>query len=139
MEVPLLGRRYAYDILRLLQERKCTFTRLWTKLAISKTTLSTTLQDLVEEGLVSKKAIGQYTVYRLTEKGNKVLSKYPHDEDAILNRLTNYVLEKLEDQGYLDKYSDMQLEEVSQNIREKAKQALAEMTKTFEETLRGSE
>lgn len=131
-----MGRRYAYDILRLLQERKSTFTRLLTELTISRTTLSTTLQDLVEEGLVSKKAIGRYTVYRLTEKGNGVLGQYPPREDAMLDHLTRYVLGKLEKKGYLNKYSEVQRKEVSQDIREKAKQVLIEITRTIEETLR---
>jgi len=138
MEVPLLGKTYANDLLGVLVRGKSTFTGLLNEMKVSRTTLSNTLQALVDEGYVSKEAIGRYTVYRITEKGFQTLEPQPKVEDVLLEHLTDYVYKRLEERGMLERY-DVDRRELSGDIQKHAEKLLGEIVESVERTIREGE
>jgi len=138
LEVPLLGKMYAYDLLKILGRNKLTFTGLLNEMEISRTTLSNTLQALVNEGYVSKEAIGRYTVYHITEKGFRTLKTESQIEDVLSDRLIDYVLKRLMDKGLLERY-EIDRKELSEDIGKRAKRLLKEMVESVEESIKEEE
>lgn len=138
MEVPLLGKTYAYDLLKVLEKEKLTFTRLLNEMKVSRTTLSNTLQALVKEDYVSKEAIGRYTVYRLTEKGLETLQSHSKIEDVLSDRLTDYVLKRLKEKGLLARY-EIDRKALSEDIRKRTKKLLKEIVETVEKSIEEGE
>jgi DNA-binding PadR family transcriptional regulator len=124
---PLLGREYAYPVLRALGENgQATFTGLLTELDISRATLSVTLQDLVKQSYVHKETLGKYSIYRLKEKGSQELARRGGSEPFI-ERLALYIFEKMRDKGQVE--PDAEREEVLAAIREKAHELIDQVAK----------
>ena len=138
MEVPFLGKTYAYDLLEILGRGKLTFTGLLDEIKVSRTTLSNTLQALVDEGYVSKEVIGRYTVYRITEKGLQTLKPQSRIEEVLLRHLTDYVLRRLKERGLLEHY-EIDREELSEDIRKRTQTLLKEIVERVEESIKGDE
>jgi len=138
MEVPLLGKTYAYDLLEVLVRGKLTFTGLLNEMKVSRTTLSNTLQALVDKGYVSKEVIGRYTVYRLTEKGLETLKPHSKIEDALLEHLTDYVLKRLREKGLLERY-EIDRNELSEDISKRAQKHLKEIVESIETSIKEGE
>ena len=135
MEVPLLGKTYAYDLLKVLGRGKLTFTGLLNEMKVSRTTLSNTLQALVDEGYVSKEVIGRYTVYRLTDKGLETLQPRSQIEDVLLERLTDYVLKRLTERGLLKQY-EIDRKELSEDIQKHVQKLLREIVENVEKSIK---
>jgi len=135
MEVPLLGKTYAYDLLNVLGKGKLTFTGLLNEIKISRTTLSNTLQALVDEGYVSKEVIGRYTVYRISEKGLRTLQPQPQIEDVLSERLTDYVFKRLKERGLLEQY-EIDRKELSEDIQKRAQKLLKEIVESVEKSIK---
>jgi len=135
VDVPLLGKAYAYDLLTVLGRGKLTFTGLLNEMKVSRTTLSNTLQALVDEGYVSKEVIGRYTVYRLTDKGLETLQPRSQIEDVLLERLTDYVLKRLTEKGLLERY-EVDRKELSEDIQKHAQKLLREIVESVEKSIR---
>ena len=135
MRVPLLGKAYAYDLLTVLGRGRLTFTGLLNDMKVSRTTLSNTLQALVNEDYVSKEAIGKYTVYRLTEKGLETLQPRSQIEDVLLERLTDYVLKRLAEKGLLEQY-EIDRKELSEDIQKHAQKLLREIVESVEKSIK---
>ena len=138
MRVPLLGKAYAYDLLTVLGRRRLTFTGLLNDMKVSRTTLSNTLQALVDEGYVSKEAIGRYTVYRLTEKGLETLQPRSQIEDVLLEHLTDYVLKRLTEKRLLERY-EVNRKELSEDIQKHAQKLLKEIVESIEKSIKEGE
>jgi len=138
VDVPLLGKAYAYDLLTVLGRGKLTFTGLLNEMKVSRTTLSNTLQALVDEGYVSKEVIGRYTVYRLTDKGLETLQPRSQIEDVLLERLTDYVLERLTERDLLKQY-EVDRKELSEDIQKHAQKLLKEMVESIERSIKEEE
>ncbi len=134
MEVPLLGRTYAFDLLRVLAGGRLTFTGLLNEVKVSRTTLSNTLQALADEGYVSKEAIGRYTVYRISEKGIQTLQLRSQTDGALLEHLTDYVLKRLKERGLLQQY-DVDRRELSEEIQKRTHKLLKEIVEDVEKTI----
>jgi len=135
MEVPLLGKTYAYDLLKVLGKGKLTFTGLLNETKVSRTTLSNTLQALVDEGYVSKEVIGRYTVYRISEKGLRTLQPQPQIEDVLSERLTEYVLKRLKERGLLEQH-EVDRKELSEDIQKRAQKLLKEIVESVEKSIK---
>jgi len=135
VEVPLLGKAYAYDLLTALGRGKLTFTGLLNEMKVSRTTLSNTLQALVDEGYVSKEVVGRYTVYRLTEKGLETLQPGSQIEEGLLERLTDYVLKRLTERGLLKQY-EIDRKELSEDIQKHAQKLLREIVENVEKSIK---
>lgn len=134
MRVPLLGREYAYPVLRALGEnRQATFTGLLSELDVSRATLSATLQDLVDQDYVQKETLGKYSIYSLKEKGSRELTRATGSE-PIIERLAIYIYEKMRDKGQVK--SDAEREEVLAAIREKAQQLVEQVAANAAELLK---
>jgi len=138
LEVPLLGKTYAYDLLKILGRNRLTFTRLLNEMKISRTTLSNTLQALVNEGYVNKKVIGRYTVYRITEKGYQTLKPESQVEGVLLRHLNDYVLKRLREKGLLKHY-EIDEKELSEDIRKRAQKLLREIVESVERSIKEGE
>ena len=137
MRVPLLGREYAYPVLRALGEnRQATFTGLLSELDVSRATLSATLQDLVDQDYVQKETLGKYSIYSLKEKGSRELTRATGSE-PIIERLAIYIYEKMRDKGQVK--SDAEREEVLAAIREKAQQLVEQVAANAAELLKEKE
>ncbi len=120
VNVPLLGRMYAGDILEALSEaRELTFTSLLRQVDVCRRTLSLTLKDLVDEGLVVKRSRGKYSYYGITEKGMEVLSAYSGsgDKDFMVERITQLSLRTLKTMGILEENQDITEEQLTQITR----------------------
>ena len=120
VNVPLLGRMYAGDILEALSEaRELTFTSLLSQVGVCRRTLSLTLKDLVDEGLVVKRLQGKYSYYGITEKGMEVLSVYsgPGDTNLMVERITQLSLRTLKTMGILEENKDTTEEQLMQMTR----------------------
>jgi len=135
VRVPLLGKAYAYDLLTVLGRGRLTFTGLLNDMKVSRTTLSNTLQALVDEGYVSKEAIGRYTVYRLTEKGLETLQPRSQIEDILLDRLTEYVLKRLTERDLL-KQCEVDRKELSEDIQKHVQKLLREIVESVEKSIK---
>jgi len=131
----LLGRTYALDLLKILGEGKFTFTSLLNEMKISRTTLSSTLQDLVEENYVSKETIGKYTVYRITEKGLEALQPRSQSFDAPLKQLTDYVAQRLREKGLFDRY-EIDETELKEDVRKHVERLLKEILEDVEKSMK---
>jgi len=138
VEVPLLGKTYAYDLLKVLGRGKLTFTGLLNEMKVSRTTLSNTLQALVNEGHVSKETIGRYTVYRLTGKGLETLQPRSQIEDVLLEHLTDYVLKRLTEKRLLERY-EVNRKELSEDIQKHAQKLLKEIVESIEKSIKEGE
>lgn len=138
MEVPLLGKMYAHDVLSILGRGKFTFTGLLNEVKVSRATLSNTLQALVDEGYVSKEAIGKYTVYRITEKGFQTLQPKSQIEDVLLKRLTDYVVQRLEERGLFEQF-EIDEKELSEDIQKRAHKLMKEMIENLEKSIKERE
>jgi len=138
VEVPLLGKAYAYDLLKVLGRGKLTFTGLLNEMKVSRTTLSNTLQALADEGYVSKETIGRYTLYRLTEKGLQTLQPPSQTEDVLLEHLTDYVLKRLKEKGLLEQY-EVDRKELSEDIQKHAQKLLKEIVESIEKSIKEGE
>lgn len=130
MEVPFLGKTYALDLLKILGRGKSTFTGLLNELRISRTTLTNTLQALVDEEYIHKETVGRYTVYRITEKGYEVLQPSSEVSDVLLQHLTDYVATRLEERGLFDKY-EIDEKELAEEIEKQAKRLLRDMVENI--------
>ena len=135
MEVPFLGKTYALDLLKILGTGKFTFTGLLNELKISRTTLTNTLQTLVEEGYVNRKTIGRYAVYRITQKGASVLQPTSEIGDVLLNKLTDYVAKRLEERGLSENF-DIDEKELSEEIQKHVQKLLPEMVERIENSIK---
>jgi len=102
---------------------------------VSRTTLSNTLQALVDEGYASKEVIGRYTVYHLTKKGLETLQPRSQIEDVLLERLTDYVLKRLTEKGLLERY-EVDRKELSEDIQKHAQKLLREIVESVEKSIR---
>ena len=135
MEIPLLGREYAFPLLEALEKKgRTTFTGLLTELELSRATLSATLQDLVDEGYVQKETVGKYSVYRLKEKGFSELTRRSGGEH-IIERLALHIYDKMNSQGRLERWQ-AEREEILDTIREKARQLVEQVATSVTESLR---
>lgn len=135
MEVPFLGKTYAYGLLEILGRGKLTFTGLLNELKVSRTTLSNTLQALVHEGYATKEVVGRYTVYRITEKGLQTLDPHSQIEDVLSSHLTDYVLKRLKKRGLLEQY-EIDRKELSEDIRKRTQRILKEIVESVEESIK---
>jgi len=138
MEVPFLGKTYAFDLLEVLGRGKLTFTGLLNEMKVSRTTLSNTLQALVDEGYVSKEVIGRYTIYRISEKGLQTLQPQTQIEGILLERLTDYVLKRLKERGLLEQY-EVDRKELSEDIQKYAQKLLKEIVESVERSIKKGE
>jgi len=138
MEVPFLGKTYAFDLLEVLGRGKLTFTGLLNEMKVSRTTLSNTLQALVDEGYVSKEIIGRYTIYRISEKGLQTLQPQTQIEGILLERLTDYVLKRLKERGLLEQY-EVDRKELSEDIQKYAQKLLKEIVESVERSIKKGE
>jgi len=138
VEVPFLGKTYAYDLLKLLRSGKLTFTGLLNEMKVSRTTLSNTLQALVDEGYVSREFIGRYTVYRISKKGLQTLQPRTQIEGVLLEHLTGYVLRRLEEKGLLEQF-EVDGKELSEDIQKHAQKLLKEIVESVEKSIKEGE
>jgi len=141
VNVPLLGRMYAGDILEALSEAKeLTFTSLLRQVGVCRRTLSLTLRDLVDEGLVVKRSRGKYSYYGITEKGMEVLSVYSGSGDTnfIVERITQLSLRTLKTMGILEKNQGMTEEQLMQITRGKVVEFIEKLREEASKPLKGS-
>jgi len=138
LPIPFLGKTYAYDLLKVLGRGNLTFTGLLNEMKVSRTTLSNTLQALVDEGYVSKEVIGRYTVYRISEKGLQTLHPQPQIDGVLLEHLTDYVLKRLKERGLLEQY-EVDRKELSEDIEKHAKKLLKEIVESVEKSIKEGE
>ena len=130
----MLGKMYAHDVLSILGRGKFTFTGLLNEVKVSRATLSNTLQALVDEGYVSKEAIGRYSVYRITEKGFQTLEPQSKIEVVLLERLTDYVYKRLEERGMLEQY-DVDKNELKEDVQKHAQKLLKQIVESVEKAI----
>ena len=133
-----MGKTYANDLLRVLGRGDLTFTGLLNEMKVSRTTLSSTLQALVDEGYVSKEAIGRYMVYRISEKGLQTLHPPRQIEGVLLEHLTDYVLKRLEERGLLQQY-EVDRKELIEDAQKHAKKLLKEIVESIEKSIKEEE
>jgi len=121
VNTPLLGRRYAGDILTALSEaRELTFTYLLHEVSTCRRTLSLTLTDLLDEGLVVKRSRGKYSYYSITERGMEILSAHSGSRDNfIVERITQLSLKTLKNMGLLEENEDITEEQLTHITRRK--------------------
>ncbi|MFB0522151.1 MAG: winged helix-turn-helix domain-containing protein [Candidatus Bathyarchaeia archaeon] len=124
---------YAFDLLKALERGKFTFTGLLDEIQVSRATLSSTLQALVDEGYVNKQAIGRYTVYRITQRGLDVIQPSSEISNVLLGHLTKYVARRLEERGLLKKH-DVDKKELSEEIEKHAQRLLKDMIENIEKS-----
>jgi len=137
MDAPLLGREYAYPVLKALGEKgQATFTGLLTELDISRATLSATLQDLVDQSYVRKETMGKYSIYRLEEKGSRELTKRGGGE-PVIERLILHIYGKMKEKGQVE--PDAEREEVLAAIREKAQELIEQIAASAAKLLKENE
>jgi DNA-binding HxlR family transcriptional regulator len=133
MEIPLLGREYAFPVLKALGKMgQSSFTGLLTELDISRATLSATLHELVNEGYIQKKTLGKYSVYRLEERGSQELTI--RNGDPVVEQLVSYIYEKMKSKGQIE--SNTEKDEVLIAIREKAHEHIEQIVTGATETLK---
>lgn len=141
VNVPLLGRMYAGDILEALSEaRELTFTSLLRHVGVCRRTLSLTLRDLVDEGFVVKRSRGKYSYYGITEKGSKVLSAYlgSGNTEFIVERITKLSLRTLKTMGILKEKQDITEEQLMQMTRRKVVEFIRKLREDASKRLRDS-
>ena len=133
MDIPLLGREYAFPVLKTLGKKgQSTFTGLLTELDISRATLSATLHRLVHEGYIQKETIGKYSVYRLEERGSQELTI--RNGDPVVEQLVNYIYEKMKSKGQIE--SNTEKDEVLIAIREKTHEHIEQIVTGATETIK---
>lgn len=138
MEVPLLGKTYALNLLKVLGKGKFTFTGLLNEVKVSRATLTDTLQALVKENYVSRETVGRYTVYRIANKGLNVLQPGLQVSNDLLTNLTDYVTKRLEERGLFDKY-EVEEQELCEEIQKQAQKLLREMVENIERSIKKGE
>jgi len=141
VNVPLLGRMYAGDILEALSEaRELTFTSLLRQVGVCRRTLSLTLRDLVDEGLIVKRSQGKYSYYGISEKGVEVLSAYSgsSDTDFVVERITQLSLRTLKNMGVLEKNEDMTEKQLMQITRGKVVEFIEKLREEASKQLKGN-
>ena len=96
-------RTFAFSLLdELATEGELTFGELLTTVGSSRATLSTTLVELGDEGLVRKRRLGRRTFYALTGNGARALTELPVQRMMIDDRITNLVGRRLTTLGGWD-------------------------------------
>lgn len=86
----------------LATEGELTFGELLTTVGPSRATLSNTLVELHQDGLVRKRRLGRRTFYTLTSAGARALTETPVEERLLDDRITNLVSRRLTDAGGWD-------------------------------------
>jgi DNA-binding HxlR family transcriptional regulator len=136
MDIPLLGREYAFPVLQALGKNgQSTFTGLLTELDISRATLSATLHELVHEGYIQKKTLGKYSVYSLKERGSQELST--RTENPVIEQLATYIYETMKSKGQIE--SNTEKDEVLIAIRKKTLELIEQIVTDATETLKEKE
>ena len=141
VNVPLLGRMYAGDILEALSEaRELTFTSLLRQVGVCRRTLSLTLKGLVDEGLVVKRLQGKYSYYGITEKGMEVLSAYSGsgDTNLMVERITQLSLRTLKNMGILEENQDTTEEQLMQITRRRVVEFIRKLKEDASKQLQAS-
>jgi len=134
MEVPFLGKTYAYDILKTLGKEKFTFSGLLKQMKVSRTTLNKTLQTLMAESYVSRENIGRYTIYRITEKGLQILQPDSNIKDLLSEHLTDYILKKLQEKKLLEKY-EIDKKVLTEEIQVQTQKFLEEIIRKIQKSI----
>ena len=133
MDIPLLGREYAFPVLKTLGKKgKSTFTGLLNELDISRATLTATLHELVHEGYIQKKTLGKYSVYSLKERGSQELTI--RTGDPVVEQLVSYIYETMKRKGEIE--SNTEKDEVLIAIREKTHEHIEQIVSGVTETLK---
>jgi DNA-binding transcriptional ArsR family regulator len=102
-EETLERRTFAFSLLdELATEGELTFGELLTTVGSSRATLSTTLVELGDEGLVRKRRLGRRTYYAITDNGARALTEVPVQRMMIDDRITNLVGRRLTTLGGWD-------------------------------------
>ena len=122
-----LGRVYSLHILDILQgSEESTFKNIIDELGISPNTLSHTLKDLVEEGLVDRRVYGRSSYYSITDKGKKAFKQQRKGPQFDIDRMTQLVAKRLREKGVLEKYQ-VPNEQLMQAIRKKVQRFMDEV------------
>ncbi|MFW9786773.1 MAG: transcriptional regulator [Candidatus Thorarchaeota archaeon] len=88
----------------LMQEEETHFGELQAELKVSKRTLYLTLSDLEREGLVRRTKKGRYSVFSITEKGQRALlttMKKTQDVEDIVDEIVTRTIAQLEGEGVI--------------------------------------
>lgn len=134
----VLRRTYSLHVLDvLLKSEESTFTEIIDELAISPTTLSLTLKDLVEGGFAQKRVYGRRSYYSITEKGQKALRLQPKGPQFDIDRMTQLVAKRLRDKGVLDKFPEVSNEQLMQAVRRRVKRFVDEVAEELQQDLKG--
>jgi len=118
---------YSLHILDILQgSEESTFKNIIDELGISPNTLSHTLKDLVEEGLVDRRVYGRSSYYSITDKGKKAFKQQRKGPQFDIDRMTQLVAKRLREEGVLEKYQ-VPNEQLMQAIRKKVQRFMDEV------------
>jgi len=118
---------YSLHILDILQgSEESTFKNIIDELGISPNTLSHTLKDLVEEGLVDRRVYGRSSYYSITDKGKKAFKQQRKGPQFDIDRMTQLVAKRLREKGVLEKYQ-VPNEQLMQAIRKKVQRFMDEV------------
>ena len=102
-EESLDRRTYAVSLLdELATEGEQTFGELLFTVGSSRATLSNTLLELDQEGLVHKRRLGRRTFYTITSAGARALTETPVEDRLMDDRITNLVSRRLTEAGGWD-------------------------------------
>ena len=89
-------RTFAVSLLdELAAEGEMTFGELLETVGSSRATLSTTLVELGDDGLVHKRRLGRRTFYTITDGGARALTEVPVDSLLLDDRITNLIGRRL--------------------------------------------
>jgi DNA-binding transcriptional ArsR family regulator len=89
-------RTFALSLLdELASEGEMTFGELLDTVGSSRATLSMTLVDLGQDGLVRKRRLGRRTYYTITDMGARALTEMPVEAMMLDDRITNLVGRRL--------------------------------------------
>ena len=118
---------YSLHILDILQgSEESTFKNIIDELGISPNTLSHTLKDLVEEGLVDRRVYGRSSYYSITDKGKKAFKQQRKGPQFDIDRMAQLVAKRLREKGVLEKYQ-VPNEQLMQAIRKKVQRFMDEV------------
>jgi DNA-binding transcriptional ArsR family regulator len=102
-EETLERRTFAVSLLdELATEGEQTFGELLDTVGASRATLSMTLVELGEEGLVLKRRLGRRTFYTITDNGARALTEVPVESMNLDDRIANLVGRRLTTLGGWD-------------------------------------
>ena len=89
-------RTFAVSLLdELASEGEMTFGELLDTVGSSRGTLSTTLVELGNDGLVRKRRLGRRTYYTITDVGARALTEVPAENMLLDDRITNLIGRRL--------------------------------------------